>query len=113
MKKKQIDVILSDYDGTLCSTPSVRNGIGPIGTIPQDLEQILFHISERIPICIISSKDFEFLHCRARFARILSCVLGTETVIHEPHYRDETENYDCIRCQVLITNILTRLSHEL
>jgi HAD superfamily hydrolase (TIGR01484 family) len=104
MKKKQIDVILSDYDGTLCSTPSVRNGIGPVGTIPEDLEQILFHISERIPICIISSKDFEFLHSRARFARILSCVLGIETVIHEPHYRDETENYDCISCQVLLTS---------
>lgn len=39
-------------------------------------------------------------------ARILSCVLGTETVIHEPHYRDEieNENYDCIRCQVLTTS---------
>jgi hypothetical protein len=57
MKKKQIDVILSDYDGTLCSVTSVRNGIGPVGIIPKGLEQILFHISERIPVCIISSKE--------------------------------------------------------
>ena len=57
-----------------------------IGKIPQELEQILFRISERIPICIISSKDFTFLHKRTRFAKILSCVLGTETVIHNPHY---------------------------
>jgi HAD superfamily hydrolase (TIGR01484 family) len=104
MKKKQIDAILSDYDGTLCSTTSVRNGVGPVGTIPQGLEQLLFHISENIPVCIISSKDFAFLHGRARFARILSCVLGTETVIHKPHYRYETENYGCIKFQVITSS---------
>ncbi len=60
MKKKQIDVILSDYDGTLCSVTSVRNGIGPVGTIPKGLEQILFHISKHIPVCIISIKTLSF-----------------------------------------------------
>jgi hypothetical protein len=90
---------------TLCPTTSVRdeNSYG-VGTIPQGLEQILFRISEHIPTCIISSKDFTFLHRRARFARILSCVLGTETVVHKPHYVDETQNYGCIRCQHLITS---------
>jgi hypothetical protein len=47
MERKQVKGILSDYDGTLCPTTSVRNdnrfGIG--GTIPQGLEQILFHLS--------------------------------------------------------------------
>jgi hypothetical protein len=51
MERKQVDAILSDYDGTLCPTTSVRNdnrfGIG--GTIPLGLEQILFRISEHIP----------------------------------------------------------------
>lgn len=72
-----------------------RYGIG--GTMPHGLEQILFRISEHISICIISSKDYTFLHSRARFARILSCVLGTETVVHKPHYVGETQNYGCIR----------------
>jgi HAD superfamily hydrolase (TIGR01484 family) len=105
MGARQVDAILSDYDGTLCPTTSVRdeNSYG-IGTIPQGLEQILFRISEHIPVCIISSKDYAFLHRRVRFARIISCVLGTETVVHEPHYVDETKNYDCIRCQHLITS---------
>jgi HAD superfamily hydrolase (TIGR01484 family) len=105
MEGKKVNAILSDYDGTLCPTTSVRdeNSYG-VGTIPQGLEQILFRISEHIPICIISSKDFTFLHRRARFARILSCVLGTETVVHKPHYVDETQNYGCIRCQHLITS---------
>jgi hydroxymethylpyrimidine pyrophosphatase-like HAD family hydrolase len=108
MERNHIDAILSDYDGTLCPTTSVRddNRYSVGGTIPQGLEQILFRISKRIPVCVISSKDFAFLHGRTRFAKILSCVLGTEIVIHEPHYGDETENYDCncIRCQHLITS---------
>jgi HAD superfamily hydrolase (TIGR01484 family) len=105
MEGMRIDAILSDYDGTLCPTTSVRGGKSyDVGTIPQGLEQLLFHISEHIPVCIISSKDFAFLHRRARFARVLSCVLGVETIIHKPHYGDETENYNCIGCQHLITS---------
>jgi HAD superfamily hydrolase (TIGR01484 family) len=105
MKKKQIDAILSDYDGTLCSATSVRNGVGPVGTIPKELEQILFYISERIPVCIISSKDFEFLHNRARFASILSCVLGLETTNHNPHYNDtENSKLDYVGYQHLIAD---------
>ena len=50
MKGKQIDAILSDYDGTLCPTTSVRGGCSyDVGTIPQGLEQILFHISDDVP----------------------------------------------------------------
>jgi len=106
MQRKQIDAILSDYDGTLCSTTSVRGGIGLVDTIPQELEQILFHISQRIPVCIISSKDFVFLHKKTRFANILSCVLGIETVVHNPHYtnNNEIDDSDCIRYQRLITS---------
>jgi hypothetical protein len=105
MERKQINTILTDYDGTLCPTTAVIGDISSgIGKIPQGLEQILFRISKDIPICIISSKDFTFLHRRTRFARILSCVLGTETVIHNPHYGDyEIDNFDCIGYQYLIT----------
>jgi|SRR5919106_6416743 hypothetical protein len=67
MEGKKVDAILSDYDGTLCPTTSLRdkNSYDSGGTIPQVLEQILFRISEHIPVCIISSKDFIFLHKRA------------------------------------------------
>ena len=105
MKKKQIDAILSDYDGTLCSTTSVRNGVSSVGTIPKELEHILFHISERIPVCIISSKDFKFLHSRTRFAKIISCVLGLETVNHSPHHNDaDHHQIGCVGHQHLIAN---------
>jgi HAD superfamily hydrolase (TIGR01484 family) len=106
MKKTRVNALLSDYDGTLCPTASVRGNSNVGGTIPQELEQLLFCISKRIPICIISSKDFAFLHKRTRFANILSCVLGIESVIHNPHYNsnNENNNFDCIRYQHLIAS---------
>jgi HAD superfamily hydrolase (TIGR01484 family) len=105
MERKHVSAILSDYDGTLCPTTSVRVDSSIGGTVSEELEQLLFCISKRIPVCIVSSKDFAFFHQRARFANILSCVLGIETIIHNPHYRDnEINNFDCIRYQYLITN---------
>ena len=107
MERKQINAILSDYDGTLCPTTSVKgDGNDSDGRIPNELKQALVRISKRIPVCIISSKDFTFLHERARFANILSCVLGIETVIHNPHYKNENEidKFDCIRYQHLIAS---------
>jgi trehalose-6-phosphatase len=56
----QISAILSDYDGTLCPTGTIRNQEENL--IPADLEAILWSISENIPVCIVSSKDFDFLH---------------------------------------------------
>ena len=106
MRRTRVNVLLSDYDGTLCPTASVRgdSNVGG-GTIPQELEQLLFCISKRIPICIISSKDFAFLHKRTRFADILSCVLGIESVIHNPHHNGNNENNnDCLRHQHLIAS---------
>jgi trehalose-6-phosphatase len=107
MERKQVNAILSDYDGTLYPTTAIRDdSSNSEGTIPQELEQILFRISKYIPVCIISSKDFAFLHRRARFANILSCVLGIETIIHSPHYtnNNEIDNFDYIRYQRLITS---------
>jgi hypothetical protein len=40
---------------------------------------------EKIPVCIVSSKDFRFLYTRAKFARIISCILGIETLILKNH----------------------------
>ncbi|CAN5431502.1 hypothetical protein BH18THE2_BH18THE2_39850 [soil metagenome] len=74
---KQITAIFSDYDGTLCPTSSLRS---QSSTIPEGLEDILWSISSKIPVCIISSKDFSFLKSRAKFAKIISCIMGIETI---------------------------------
>src|SRR5215475_8060135 len=78
----QIDAIMSDYDGTLCPTTSINS---EESTIPKEIENILWRISDMIPICIISSKDFNFLHRRTRFARIASCIMGIETLVLRRH----------------------------
>ena len=50
MESKQVNAILSDYDGTLCPTNSAPDDSSyGGGTIPQELEQILFRIYEHIP----------------------------------------------------------------
>ena len=119
MERKPVSALLSDYDGTLCPTDSVRGDDSVGGNIPKELEQLLFCISKRIPMCIISSKDFEFLHERASFADILSCVLGMETIVHNSHHKDkEIKKFGCINTQHQITSshflmVNSRLLHNI
>jgi HAD superfamily hydrolase (TIGR01484 family) len=81
----QISAILSDYDGTLCPTTSIRS---EESVIPEELQNILWDISEKIPICIISSKHFDFLHSKTRFASVVSCILGIETLVLKRHKKE-------------------------
>jgi HAD superfamily hydrolase (TIGR01484 family) len=93
----QISGILSDYDGTLCPTSSIRS---KENNIPKELENILWDIAEKIPICIVSSKDFNFLHNKARFANVISSILGIETSVLRRHERTMLASSECqeFRC---------------
>jgi HAD superfamily hydrolase (TIGR01484 family) len=94
----QITAILSDYDGTLCPTGSIKNQEENL--IPADLEKILWNISEKIPVCIVSSKDFGFLHAKTKFAKIVSCIMGIETLILKDHKQENkiNQNKDGFKC---------------
>jgi trehalose-6-phosphatase len=81
----KIDAILSDYDGTLCPTSSISQDNSNSSRIPERLEKILWNISEKIDVCIVSSKDFGFLRGRTKFAKIVSCILGIETLVLKRH----------------------------
>jgi hydroxymethylpyrimidine pyrophosphatase-like HAD family hydrolase len=128
----QITAILSDYDGTLCPTGSIRNKKENI--IPESLEDILWNISEKIPVCIVSSKDFSFLHSKTKFARIVSCMMGIETIILKKHKHAATKtgssnssfkcdnSLDCIESRHLLSSdkilqvnsmLLTSLANEI
>jgi hypothetical protein len=75
------------------------------------LEEVLQDISEEIPICIVSSKDFSFLHERARFAYLLSCVFGIETIVHDSHFGiNKSNSPDCVTSQHLIVSRQSLLS---
>ena len=81
-KMAQVAAILSDFDGTLCSTSSIKYNYYDSNFIPRPTEDTLCEISSSIPICIITSKDFDFIYPKTKkFAKILSCILGLETFV--------------------------------
>lgn len=65
------------------------------------MEKILWKISNKITIGIISTKDFNFLHYRTRFANILSCMMSIETIIikHSKSYLCYKDN--CVHKSML------------
>ena len=83
----QISAILSDYDGTLSPT-TFFNSDDKTVRIPNyhsqtELDRILWEISSKRTIAIVSTKDFNFLHYRTRFAKILSCMMSIETILQQ------------------------------
>ena len=107
----RIDAILSDYDGTLSPTDTLR---GNIESIPKQLEGILWGIAQTIPVCIVSSKDYHFIYNKAKFAWVLSCIMGMETIVLriakyasiEIEKRSNNDNdLNCIKQRYLLPNI--------
>ena len=76
---RKIRAIFADYDGTLCPTATLRSAGGSF--IPSSLSDVLWALSQHVPVCIISSKDSHFLIRRAPFANAFSCILGIETLV--------------------------------
>jgi HAD superfamily hydrolase (TIGR01484 family) len=106
----RINAILSDYDGTLSPTDSLMSNTD---SIPEQLVGALWKASQRIPVCIISSKDYHFIHRRAKFARVLSCIMGIETIALRIHKNasneieegsDNNDNLVCIKERYLLPN---------
>jgi HAD superfamily hydrolase (TIGR01484 family) len=79
MVKQRVQTIISDYDGTLVPTANVNTP--ETNTVASELEQILEKVTSDIPVCIISTKDFQFLRNKTGFATILSCMMGIETLV--------------------------------
>jgi HAD superfamily hydrolase (TIGR01484 family) len=87
---KLIRAIFSDYDGTLCSASAARDTSLGQNRIPQEIREVLQQIAEQIPICIISSKDYSFIKETRAFARVISCLMGIETLIFDNNTPDPT-----------------------
>jgi hypothetical protein len=75
----QISCILSDYDGTL--SPATNNKTASLTNSKIELDRVLWEVSRKRLIAIISTKDFNFLHDRTKFANIVSCMMSIETMI--------------------------------
>lgn len=77
---KLIRAIFSDYDGTLCSASAARDiSLGP-NRIPPEIRNVLQQISQQMPVCIITSKDYSFVKETRYFAKVISCLMGIETL---------------------------------
>jgi hypothetical protein len=81
--KQKVHAILTDYDGTLVPTADVKNP--ETNTIPGKLQEILEKVCSEMPVCVISTKDFEFLRNKTIFAKVLSCMMGIETLVLRHH----------------------------
>ena len=112
----RINAILSDYDGTLSPTKTLRNNEE---SVPKQLEEVLCNIAQSLPVCIVSSKDYHFLNRKAKFARVLSCIMGIETVVlkmlkdtsSKIEIRSNNgDNLGCIKERYLLPNIEEILS---
>ena len=76
--RQRVHAILTDYDGTLVPTAHLNPNAN---IVPSKLKEILQKVCSEIPVCVISTKDFEFLKNKAAFAGILSCMMGIETLV--------------------------------
>lgn len=79
MVKQKVHAILTDYDGTLVPTADAKNL--QTNAVTSELEDILEKICSEIPVCVISTKDYEFLKNKTAFAGVLSCMMGIETLV--------------------------------
>ncbi len=80
---KLIRALFSDYDGTVCSASAARDTSLGQNRIPQEIREVLQQIADQIPVCIISSKDYSFIKETRVFARVISCLMGIETLIFD------------------------------
>ncbi len=101
----QVYAILSDYDGTLFPTFNLTS-IDKTQTfvnshIQKLLDILLWEMSSKRIIGIVSSKDFSFLHERTRFAKILSCMMSVETIILEHTNSEYCDKKNCVQKSTL------------
>lgn len=101
----QVYAILSDYDGTLSPTFNLTS-IDKTQTLVNSriqklLDIVLWEISNRRIIGIVSTKDFSFLHERTRFAKILSCMMSVETIILKHTNSEYCDKKKCVQKSTL------------
>ncbi len=70
----KIDAFFSDYDGTIAPLGAPRKE----SKIFQRVEVQLRKICRQVPLCIITSKDFDFVYQRTSFAAGWACVSGLD-----------------------------------
>src|SRR5438552_11505812 len=103
MMRQRVQAIMSDFDGTLVPTAKVKDP--KTNAIPNELEGVLMKASTEIPICVISSKDFEFFRKKMIFVQVLSCMMGIETIIMSNTDSSRTIKKFLLKIDKIIINV--------
>ncbi|HEV2226435.1 MAG TPA: hypothetical protein VGR56_06485 [Nitrososphaerales archaeon] len=70
----KVDALFSDYDGTIAPLGVPRDDSEILGGVEVQLRRIC----RQVPVCIITSKDFDFVGPRTSFAAGWACVSGLD-----------------------------------
>ena len=70
----KLDAFFSDYDGTIAPLGVPRDD----SKIFENVEVQLRKICRQVPLCILTSKDFDFVYPRTSFAAGWACVSGLD-----------------------------------
>jgi hypothetical protein len=70
----RIASVMLDYDGTIAPLGVLRGE----SRVFRSVERELRRISGRTPVCIVTAKDYDFVHPRSRFAAGWGCVSGLD-----------------------------------
>jgi hypothetical protein len=86
----KVDAIFTDYDGTIAPLGVPREE----SRIFEGIEVQLRKICRQVPFCIITSKDFDFVHQRSSFATGWACVSGLDIRLSNGRRFAEEKRFD-------------------
>jgi len=73
----RINALFSDFDGTLSPINVSREAARP----SQELEEVLIALARLIPFAVVTTKDYNFIADRVRYAHAYACVGGLEIIV--------------------------------
>jgi hypothetical protein len=97
----KIHALFCDYDGTLAPLRVPRSH----SKVPLSLSQVLFRIHERVPVAIVTAKDYSFIRSRTPFANAWSCVYGVETIVKGGARRIMREPRDLAKAVMVVEKL--------
>ena len=100
----KVRALFCDYDGTLAPLRVPRSR----SRVPRPVSQALFRIHERVPVAIVTAKDYGFVRSRTPFADAWSCVYGVETIVKGGSRRVVRQYRDMSRAVAIVKGVRPR-----
>jgi len=104
----RVRALFCDYDGTLAplGVPRTRS------RLPKPVANVLYKIRQKVPIAIVTAKDYHFIRPRTPFADAWSCVYGIETILKDGQIMARHSSKDLSEVVSLLRDVSTKPSLE-